>query len=66
MDPRLKDLRVRSWKLRPRIAALLSATKIETIEAVYKNITSCEDWKDTLYLIEELFPEETFIWRLEQ
>ena len=66
MDPRVEELRMRSWELRPRVTALLSASKIETVEAVYKTLASYKYWKDTTYLIEDLFPEETFIWSLER
>ena len=65
MDPRVEELRTRSWELRPRVTALLSATKIETVEAVYKKLASYRYWKDTIHLIEDIFPEETFIWSLE-
>ena len=66
MDPRVEELRIRSWELHPRVTALLSATKIETVEGVYKSLAPYKYGKAVIHLIEDLFPEETFIWRLEQ
>ena len=66
MEPRLAELRTRSWELCPRIPALVSVSKIESLEAVYKRLATYGYWEDALQLIEEFFPKETFIWRLEQ
>lgn len=72
MDPRLDKLREYQIGIGARIPAIEVMQTVEQAIELYKKYVSDPDhyphesYKNIHKKIEELFPEETFIWRLEQ
>ena len=71
MDPRLNKLREYQIAVGTRIPAIEMMQTVEQAVELYKRYVSDPRYHYRSYVnickkIEELFPEETFIWRLEQ